>query len=52
VIDGPFTEATEVIGGYFVISAADYAEAIEISRDCPHLRYGGRIELREIESTG
>lgn len=50
VTDGPFSEAKEVIGGYFAISAADYDEAVEISRSCPHLKYGGRIELREVES--
>jgi hypothetical protein len=47
-VDGPFAEAKEVIGGYFVIQAADYAEAVRLSTECPHLRYGGRIELREI----
>ena len=50
VTDGPFAEAKEVIGGYFTISANDYDEAVEISRSCPHLKYGGRIELREVES--
>ena len=50
VTDGPYAEAKEVIGGYFTISAADYNEAAEISKGCPHLRYGGRIELREVES--
>lgn len=49
VTDGPYTEAKEVIGGFFTISAASYNEAVEISKDCPHLKYGGRIELREIE---
>lgn len=49
--DGPFAEAKEVIGGFFMIKAADYDEAVEISRTCPHLTYGGRIELREIEPT-
>ena len=38
----------EVIGGYFVIEADHYAEAVELSRDCPHLDYGG-IELRQID---
>lgn len=51
IIDGPFSEANEVIGGYFMITASDYDEAVEISRDCPHLKYGGRIELREVEPT-
>lgn len=49
VTDGPFAEATEVIGGYFMIEAEDFDEAATISRECPHLRYGGRIELRRIE---
>ena len=49
VSDGPFTEAKEVIGGYFMIQAEDWDEAVTISRECPHLEYGGRIELRQIE---
>ena len=51
VVDGPFSEANEVIGGFFMITAADYSEAVQISSDCPHLKYGGRIELREVEPT-
>jgi hypothetical protein len=51
VTDGPFAEAKEVIGGYFTIEAADYDEAVETCRDCPHLKYGGRIELREVQPT-
>ena len=51
VTDGPFAEAKEVIGGYFAISADDYDEAVEIASSCPHLKYGGRIELREVEPT-
>jgi hypothetical protein len=50
VTDGPYAETTEVLGGYFTIAAADYDEAVEISKGCPHLKYGGRIELREVES--
>ncbi len=50
VTDGPFTEAKEIIGGYFTINAANYEEAVKIAETCPHLKYGGRIELREVES--
>lgn len=50
VAEGPYAEATEVIGGLFEVEAADYEEAVEIARSCPHLRFG-RIELREIEPT-
>ena len=35
--DGPYAEAKDVIGGYFVLEAKDLAEAEAIARDCPHL---------------
>jgi hypothetical protein len=52
VTDGPFIEAKEVIGGYYLIAASDYAAAVKVSEGCPHLKYGGRIEVREIEQMG
>lgn len=51
VRDGPYTETKDVIGGYFIISAADYDEAVDLARDCPHLMFGGPVEVREIEPT-
>jgi hypothetical protein len=51
VRDGPFTETKDVIGGYFIINAASYDEAVDLARDCPHLLFGGGIEIREIEPT-
>ena len=51
VLDGPYSETKEVIGGYFAIQAADYDEAVQVSSDCPHLTFGGTIELREVEPT-
>ncbi len=39
------------IGGFFVVRAAGYDEALEITRSCPHLAHGGWIELRRIEET-
>lgn len=52
VVDGPFAEAAEVIGGYFTVEARDYDDAVEVAKNCPHLKYGGRIELRQVEPTG
>ena len=49
VVDGPYAEAKDVIGGYFIVEAADYDEAVALCADCPHLKYGERIEVREIE---
>ena len=48
VLDGPFSEAKEVIGGYFAIRAASYDEAVTIASGCPHLDFG-TVEIREIE---
>jgi len=51
IIDGPYTESKEVIGGLFEIRAEDYQAAAAVARDCPHLEYGA-IEIREIEPVG
>ena len=49
VTDGPYAEVKEVVGGYFLIRASSYDVAVEIARTCPHLRYGGRIEVRQVD---
>ncbi len=48
VVDGPYTETKEAIGGFFLIEAKNYEEAAEISKACPHLLYEGVVEIREI----
>jgi hypothetical protein len=35
VLDGPFTEVKEVLGGYWMIQAKSREEAIEWARRCP-----------------
>ena len=50
-VDGPYSETKEVVGGYFVLRAANYDEAIELTRDCPFLE-DGRIELRQTDPMG
>jgi hypothetical protein len=52
VIDGPYSEAKEVVGGYLVVRAENYDEAIEMFRDCPHLAFGGRLEVRKTDAMG
>jgi hypothetical protein len=51
VMDGPYTEAKEVVAGYFVFRAADYDEAVELMRDSPFLR-DYRVALRETDPSG
>jgi len=48
VTDGPFTEAREILGGYLVIEAKDYDEAVRQCDGSPHLEFGS-IEIRAIE---
>lgn len=35
VIDGPFAETKEMIGGYFLIDCASHEEAVAIAKECP-----------------
>lgn len=49
VTDGPFAETKEIIGGYWVITAADYNEAVKLASGCPSLEFGSRVEVREVE---
>jgi hypothetical protein len=51
VVDGPYSETKEVIGGYFVVKAADYDEAVRIASESPHLPYG-RVEVRQVDFMG
>jgi hypothetical protein len=51
VSDGPYAEAKDVVGGYFVIEARDLAEAEAIVSECPHLALAPTnwAEIRPIE---
>jgi len=44
--DGPFAEAKEVVGGYYLIDAKDLDEALEIAKDVPFLN--GGLEVRPV----
>ena len=48
VTDGPFTEAKEVIGGYWMIEVGSKAEAIEWARKCP-ASSNEIIEIRQVQ---
>jgi hypothetical protein len=47
ITDGPFAEAKEVIGGYWMIQAKSKAEAVEWARRCPAAP-GDVIEIRQV----
>lgn len=48
VTDGPYAEAKDVVGGFYVVEAADDAEAQAIAASCPHASRGW-IEIRYVE---
>ncbi|HVS14874.1 MAG TPA: YciI family protein [Thermoanaerobaculia bacterium] len=48
VLDGPYTEAKEVLGGFFALEADSYEEAVEVAKTCPHLA-NGWITVRQID---
>jgi hypothetical protein len=51
VTDGPFTEAKEVIGGFWMIDVASRTEAIEWAGKCP--ASGNEIiEVRQVQEMG
>lgn len=47
VVDGPFAEAKEVIGGYWMIDVRSRDEAVEWARRCPAAP-GDIIEVRQV----
>jgi hypothetical protein len=48
VTDGPFSEAKELVGGFFLIEARDCDEALELASRWPSARIGA-IEVRPVE---
>jgi hypothetical protein len=44
--DGPYSETKEVLGGFYLIEAANYDEAVKLAMDHPHVEYGGTVEVR------
>ena len=51
VKDGPYVESKEVVGGFYVLKAKDYAEAVKLCEGHPNLRFGS-IEVREVDFMG
>jgi hypothetical protein len=47
ITDGPFAEAKEVIGGFFLLTCETREQAIDIARECPAAHWA-TIEVREL----
>ena len=48
ITDGPYTEIKELIGGYTIVKAESFDEAVELTKGCPILSVGGNVEVRDI----
>lgn len=46
VTDGPFAEAKEMIGGFFLLNCATREEAVAIAKACPAAEWA-TVEVRE-----
>ena len=48
VTDGPFTEAKDIIGGFIIVNANNYNEAVVMAKDYPDYNNGGTVEIRQV----
>jgi len=51
ITDGPYLEAKEMVGGYLIVKAGSLDDAVKLAQSCPHLLYGGKVEVRTIMTT-
>jgi hypothetical protein len=47
LVDGPFSETKEMVGGFFLVDCATREEAIALARECPAAEWA-TIEVREV----
>ena len=52
VKDGPFAESKEIVGGFYLIKADDYAHAVKLCEDHPQFVNDGFVEIREVDFMG
>jgi hypothetical protein len=51
--DGPLVEVKELVGGYMIVSASSFDEAVQVARECPGLvGSGSGVEVIEILTPG
>ena len=52
VTDGPYLEAKEFVGSYFMVDVTDRERALEIARAYPGIRCGGGLEVWPVMTHG
>jgi hypothetical protein len=51
VVDGPFAEGKEAIGGFFILTIDSLDEATVIAKQCPSLGHGLIVEVRRVAAS-
>jgi hypothetical protein len=46
LVDGPFAEAKEMVGGFFLLDCKTKEEALAVARECPAAQWA-TVEVRE-----
>ena len=47
LVDGPFAETKEMVGGFYLLDCATRDEAVAIARECPAAEWA-TVEVREV----
>jgi hypothetical protein len=47
LVDGPFSETKEMVGGYFLLDCESKAQAVTIAAECPAAEWA-TVEVREL----
>ena len=50
IADGPYAESKEAVGGYVIVQAADFEEAMKIAEEWPLLDFGATVEVRPVRT--
>ncbi len=48
VVDGPFVDTKEALGGYYLIECETEAEALNWAKQAPTMMHGGGVEVRPL----
>ena len=48
IVDGPFVDTKEALGGYYLIECGSDADALNWARQAPTMMHGGGVELRPV----
>lgn len=51
VLDGPFAEAKEIVGGFFLLDVSTREEALAIAKECPAVEWA-TVEVRRLGPCG